>query len=45
MGVKFPTTEFLQALADRMAADRATFEKPGYCGTPLAESARILEES
>lgn len=35
MAVKFPSTEFFQALADRMGADRATFEKFGYCDTRM----------
>lgn len=35
MAVKFPSVEFFQALADRMNADRPTFEKLGYCDTQM----------
>ena len=31
MAVKFPSVEFFQELAERMNADRPTFEKLGFC--------------
>jgi hypothetical protein len=31
MAVKFPSVEFFRELATRMNADRATFEKLGFC--------------
>jgi hypothetical protein len=38
MAVKFPSLEFLRELADRMNADRATFEKLGFCDTEFGVS-------
>jgi len=35
MAVEFPSAEFFQELADRMNADRVTFEKLGYCDTRM----------
>jgi hypothetical protein len=40
MAVEFPSAEFFQELADRMNADRVTFEKLGYCDTRMG--ARVL---
>ena len=38
MAVKFPSLEFLRELADRLNADRATFEKLGFCDTEFGVS-------
>lgn len=35
MAVKFPSVEFFRELASRMNADRATFEKLGFCDTVM----------
>jgi hypothetical protein len=35
MAVKFPSVDFFQELASRMNADRATFEKLGFCDTVM----------
>jgi hypothetical protein len=35
VALKFPSVEFFQDLAERMQADRTTFEKLGYCDTRM----------
>jgi hypothetical protein len=40
MAVKFPSVDFFRELANRMNADRATFEKLGFCDTIMG--VRIL---
>lgn len=42
MAVKFPSVEFFRELASRMNADRATFEKLGFCDTVMGM--RVLGE-
>lgn len=43
MAVKFPSVEFFRELASRMNADRATFEKLGFCDTVMG--IRVLGET
>jgi hypothetical protein len=43
MVVKFPSVEFFRELARRMNADRATFQKLGFCDTVMG--VRVLGET
>ena len=43
MAVKFPSVDFFQELAKRMNADRATFEKLGFCDVVMG--VRVLGDT